>query len=235
MEKTLEPLNQKGFAEYLGISDRTLIRHRERIESEWGVRTTTQGGKNQIFYQPEWFPLYERVRDGKPTSPGIFCCELPEVAEPEKIQLLQKESPVKSIPTELKIYEGRHRTKGQLATMPPSADLSTLRGGVELITFDDPLAAVDQAIQFADTLLEKIESDTDLQVQQVQKTQRANAKLRSKVNQVQRRQQQYSSDSRLIALLQNGQASELQQNMEELQSLGKSDTDGSSDSAGSSQ
>ena len=133
------------------------------------------------------------------------------------------------------VMAGRYRNKGQLAAMPKAADLSNLRGNVELTTFDDPLVAVDQAIQFADVLLNEIDADTGYQIQQAQQTQKANAKLRNKLEQLRLRQQQYGSDSRLIALIQNQQANELQQNMAEIQSLGKPDSDGPNGSAGSSQ
>lgn len=76
MEKTLEPLNQTKFAEYLGVSDRTLMRYRDQIESLWGVPTTVAGGKKQVFYQPEWFDAYRALKQGLPLDAGSFTCQL---------------------------------------------------------------------------------------------------------------------------------------------------------------
>ena len=86
MEKTLEPLNQTRFAEYLGVSDRTLMRYREQIESLWGVPTTVLGGKKQVFYQPEWFDAYQALKLGLPLDAESFTCQLPEIIESKRVR-----------------------------------------------------------------------------------------------------------------------------------------------------
>jgi len=143
----------------------------------------------------------------------------------EKILEFRPEQP-EPAPIRPEIHTGNHRVTGQLAPLPCSADLGTLRGDAQLTTFDDALGAVDQALTFADSLLDAMDSDTAYQIQQLQQTQRANTKLKAKLDQVQRRKDQYQTESRVVALLQSQPAAELQQNMQTLQQLGQQPSQG---------
>lgn len=123
--------------------------------------------------------------------------------------------------TSTEILTGNHRVTGELAPLPTSVDLGHLRQGASLTTFNSQaLAAVDQALELADQLLEDIEDDTSFQLEQLQKTQQANNKLRRKSDQLKARQQQYAIESRLIGIAQGKEAHELQQTMQDLQNLG---------------
>lgn len=138
----------------------------------------------------------------------------------EKILAFRPEQPDPT-PVTPEIHTGNHRVTGQLASLPSAADLGTFRGDAELTTFDAPLAVVDQALDFADALITAIDDDVAYQTQQIQQTQRANAQLKAKLDQVQRRKDQYQTESRMMALFQSQQAAELQQNMQALQQLGQ--------------
>ncbi len=59
----MESLTHKAFAKFLGISSRTLTRHRDRIEAETGVVTTSESG-NTRRYLAEHHHLYLKARDG---------------------------------------------------------------------------------------------------------------------------------------------------------------------------
>ncbi|MGD1855404.1 MAG: hypothetical protein ACFB2W_14265 [Leptolyngbyaceae cyanobacterium] len=126
-----------------------------------------------------------------------------------------------AIPTETEIFTGNHRVTGQLANLPSTIDLGSMRNGTNLTVFNnDALVAVDQALDLADQMLEAIEDDTDFQLSQLNKTQRANNQLKRKVDKLRTRQQQYVIESRLIGLAQGKEATELQQTMQEIQNLG---------------
>ena len=108
--------------------------------------------------------------------------------------------------------------------MPTTVDLGNMRHGADLTVFSgDALAAVDQALDLADQMLDAIEDDTTYQLGQLQKTQQANAKLQRKVQQLNLRKQQYQTESKLIAIAQGKEASELKENMDALKSLGNSE------------
>ncbi|NEZ66263.1 hypothetical protein D0962_26460 [Leptolyngbyaceae cyanobacterium CCMR0082] len=123
-------------------------------------------------------------------------------------------------PTEPDVQTGNHRVTGQLAVVPNAADLGVFRGDVELTTFDNPLEAVNQALSFADGLLGAMDKDTAYQMTQIQQTQQANATLRSKLDELERRKAQYQTESKVMSMLQGKEAAELQQNMIDLKAMG---------------
>ncbi|MEM6251286.1 MAG: hypothetical protein AAF821_00045 [Cyanobacteria bacterium P01_D01_bin.156] len=124
--------------------------------------------------------------------------------------------------TETEILTGNHRVPGSLASMPTTVDLGAIRGDAELTLYnDDALAAVDQALELADQMLDAIEEDTEFQFQQLQKTQSANAKLQRKVDQLNQRKERYKADSRLLSLIQGKESTQLQENMKTLKGLGE--------------
>ncbi|MFG6105689.1 hypothetical protein U2F10_25815 [Leptothoe sp. EHU-05/26/07-4] len=134
----------------------------------------------------------------------------------------KKEDP---ITTKTEILTGNHRVTGELAPLPTSIDLGKMRHGSDLTVFNsDALAAVDQALDLADQMLEAINDDTDFQLSQLQRTQKANNKLKRKVDKLRSRQQQYAIESRMIGLAQGKEASELQENMQAIQTLGNSES-----------
>ena len=198
--KTLADLAREN-----GVTPQAVSNWRNSAKEKYGELPYQQTGRRQYYGDAEVAKILE-------FAPKHGLDNLP----------LNGSDSIDAVPAMIpEIVAESYRNKGQLAAMPKASDLSNLRGNVELTTFDDPLAAVDQAIQFADVLLNEIDADTGYQIQQAQQTQKANAKLRNKLEQLRLRQQQYGSDSRLIALIQNQQATELQQNMSEIQSLGK--------------
>lgn len=124
-------------------------------------------------------------------------------------------------PVETEIITGNHRVVGELSLMPNSVDLGQLRQGSELTVFTtDAMAAVDQALTMADELMEAIEDDTAFQMQQLQRTQQANNKLRRKADALKHKQQRYAIESRMIGIAQGKEATELQQTMADLKHLG---------------
>ncbi|MEL6139883.1 MAG: hypothetical protein AAFR42_21070 [Cyanobacteria bacterium J06628_6] len=184
-------------AREMGVTPQAVGRWRKLAEQQYGQLDYQQLG-NKKDYTPD---AVNKIMEFRPEQPE------PAPGTPE-------------------IHTGNHRVTGQLAPLPSAADLGTFRGDAELTTFDDPLAVVDQALDFADALITAIDDDADYQTQQIQQTQRANAKLKDKLDQVQRRKDRYQTESRMMALLQSQQATELQQNMQALQQLGQPNTSG---------
>ena len=175
-----------------GVTPQAVGRWRKLAEKQYGPLNYQQLGNKKDFTADS----VKKILEFRPEQPE------PDPIRPE-------------------IHTGNHRVTGQLAPLPSTADLGTFRGDAELTTFDAPLAVVDQALDFADALITAIDDDADYQTQQIQQTQRANAKLKDKLDQVQRRKDRYQTESRMMALLQSQQATELQQNMQQLQQLGQ--------------
>jgi predicted DNA-binding protein (UPF0251 family) len=61
----LKPLNQKEFAKYLKVSDRTLRRYRDFLESENVPTGEIPGKGNETLFIPECFAIYKRVKEGR--------------------------------------------------------------------------------------------------------------------------------------------------------------------------
>ena len=127
-----------------------------------------------------------------------------------------------AIPTTTEILTGNHRVPGELAMMPQTVDLGAFRGDAEMTVFStEALGAVDQALDLAAQMLDAIDSDTNYQIEQLQRTQKSNLKLQRKVDQLNTRKQQYQIESRLLAISQGKEAQQLQDNMQTLQNLGQ--------------
>lgn len=177
------------------VSPQAVAKWRDKAVDKYGELTYQQDGKRKLYDDN----AVEKILEFKPSQP-----ELPV--------------------TETEILTGNHRITGQLASMPESIDLGSLRGSSEMTIFNaDALASVDQALDMADQMLDAIEDDTNFQLHQLQRTQQANTQLRRKVDQLNERKQRYQTESRLIGLMQGKEAASLQETMQDLQNLGDFD------------
>lgn len=81
----MNPLNHSDFAQFLGVSERTLCRYRDRIEAETGQETTFIGAKKQRFYKPEHFANYERLKSGSSkNSSALATVAKVEIVAPDR-------------------------------------------------------------------------------------------------------------------------------------------------------
>ena len=237
MEKILEPLNQTKFAEHLGVSDRTLMRYRDQIESEWGVSTTVVGGKKQVFYQPEWFEVYQALKLGLPLEPESFTCEIPKVVESQESEPFQDTSVAcnadEPIPAEIVIHDGNHRDVVDL-NIPKSFDLGALRSDESVLAVSDPLALAEQALAAMDLVSNAMKLDLRDQKAKLRATQTAADQIDARASELRLEKLQYEVESRVTAELQNPATAKLQKGLGVLGN-GEKTPDGSNDSAGRSQ
>jgi len=80
----MNPLNQKDFAAFLNVSDRTLRRYRVQLLSDFSFDgTLTEGKGNQLMFDPECFETYQQIRDGLNPSSALPAIEtIPEKLSP---------------------------------------------------------------------------------------------------------------------------------------------------------
>lgn len=216
MVKTLEPLNQTRFAEYLGVSDRTLMRYREQIESLWGVPTTVAGGKKQIFYQPDWFDAYQALKLGLPLDAESFTCQLPEIIESKELEPAQDKSVSgcsdESVPAEIVVHDGNHRDVLDLP-LPQSFDLGALRPDDAILTVADPLALAEQALVAMDVVSNAMKQDLQNQKAKLRATQTAADQISERAAELRLEKLQYEVESRVTAELQNPSTARLQKGL----------------------
>ncbi len=173
------------------VSPQAVAKWRDKAVEKYGELPYQPDGKRKLYDDNQ----VEKILEFKPEKTG-------------------------AIPTE--ILTGNHRVNGELALMPETVDLGAFRGDAEMTIFNtEALDAVDQALDLADQMLDAIDSDTNYQIEQLQRTQQANRKLQRKVDQLNARKQQYQIESRLLAITQGKEAQQLQDNMQTLQNLGQ--------------
>ena len=177
------------------VSPQAVAKWRDKAVEKYGELPYQPDGKRKLYDDNQ----VEKILEFKPQKPG-------------------------PMPTETEILTGNHRVTGDLALMPTTVDLGAFRGDAEMTVFNaDALDAVDQALNMADQMLDAIDNDTNYQIEQLQRTQQTNRKLQRKVDQLNARKQQYQIESRLLAITQGKEAQQLQDNMQTLQNLGKTE------------
>lgn len=157
-------------------------------------------------------PYSEQPNSGQPYS---------ELPEPQFAMGTRPYSPVAAT-----IATGNHRRVVEPPTLPERYDLAQFRSRETIATMADPGAIAAQAMGAIDALVHSMDSDIQQQQVHLQATQQAAQALRLKAKQLQDKKIEYMIQSSTLGQAQQQTTLELQEALEEIQSLGKSPSDG---------
>jgi hypothetical protein len=104
--------------------------------------------------------------------------------------------------------------------MGTSINLAQFRGDIEVLTYQDPLAAIEAATAMIDAAESAMVQDLNQRLQVLQKTQQATAKLTARAEDLKAQQLEYRVKQDILGLIQNTETSKLGELLGKAESLG---------------
>jgi predicted DNA-binding protein YlxM (UPF0122 family) len=148
----------------------------------------------------------------------------PVKAEPAaKVQQIEAfpeftERPAEHRPVE--VVTGNHRAMVEAPAMGNAINLAQFRGDIEVLTYRDPLAAIEAASAMIDAAESAMVEDLNQRLQVLQQTQQATAKLTQRAEDLKAQQLEYKVKQDLIGIMQNTETGKLSDLLGKAQDLG---------------
>lgn len=219
----------RGKATLLEADDqRRIALQIDELELQGDPSTTLPGALAQPLGRPEGEAPEPRVEPSppRPQSPELsfdLTYESPAQQSTPTPHSLMSTAP--RTDRTLEISAGNHRQILENPTLPDHYDLAQFRSSETISTLADPGSIAAQAMGAIDALVHSMESDIQQQQAHLQETQRAAHTLRLKAKQLQDKKIEYMIQSSTLGQAQQQTTLELQEALEEIQSLGKSPSD----------
>jgi hypothetical protein len=121
---------------------------------------------------------------------------------------------------QVEIVTGNHRATVEAPAMGTSINLAQFRGDIEVLTYQDPLAAIEAATAMIDAAESAMVQDLNQRLQVLQKTQQATAKLTARAEDLKAQQLEYRVKQDILGLIQNTETSKLGELLGKAESLG---------------
>ena len=121
---------------------------------------------------------------------------------------------------QVEIMPGNHRAMVEAPAMGTSINLAQFRGDIEVLTYQDPLAAIEAATAMIDAAESAMVQDLNQRLQVLQKTQQATAKLTARAEDLKAQQLEYRVKQDILGLIQNTETSKLGELLGKAEALG---------------
>jgi hypothetical protein len=141
-------------------------------------------------------------------------------ARPVKVEALPEFIEPPAEYRQVEIMPGNHRATVEAPAMGNAINLAQFRGDIEVLTYRDPLAAIEAASAMIDAAESAMVEDLNQRLQVLQQTQQATAKLTQRAEDLKAQQLEYRVKQDILGLIQNTETSKLGELLGKAESLG---------------
>jgi hypothetical protein len=193
----------------------------KRTAQNWLAKAKAEHGEDfgEVMGTTRRFNIEERdilISYAAPPRP----VKVEETAAPVQVDELPKFVDPPAEYRQVEIMAGNHRAMVEAPEMGNAINLAQFRGDIEVLTYQDPLAAIEAASAMIDAAESAMVQDLNQRLHVLQQTQQATAKLTQRAEDLKAQQLEYRIKQDLLGIIQNTETSKLGELLGKAESLG---------------